>query len=242
MRLFFKKLGKPNPVSKYKGEVDFWRKTVVQIIDWYEGRLAELYSEPSPAENQKVKVKNLKDTALLTFFNIHQKKKYAEDLQLPVDAFRNMKILDIGSGPFPSARVFEGSEVYCLDPLFPAYLDAGFPIHYYEDVKFIHAFAEDIPVEDKFFDAVISVNAIDHVDSFEKTALEIKRVLKANGKLRLHIHYHEKTLTEPIELNDGIVQKTFSWCNGFKKISESNKKRGHTIANPNEKYTLWSNF
>ena len=40
-----------------------------------------------------------------------------------------------------------------------------------------------MPFEDGFFDAVISVNAIDHVNDFAETAKEIKRVLKLKDDL-----------------------------------------------------------
>jgi SAM-dependent methyltransferase len=76
-----------------------------------------------------------------------------------------------------------------------------------------------MPFENHFFDAVISVNAIDHVDDFFKTASEIIRVLKPNGKIRLHVHYHIKTQTEPLELNDTIVENAFRGIQNFKKIN-----------------------
>lgn len=231
-----------NAASKYQDEINFWRNELTRYQQWYNGEITELYEEPSPKEEQKVKARNLKDSALLTFFNVHQKTKYLEDLQLPKNAFDGLKVLDVGSGPFPSASAFEGADLFCLDPLVPAYIEAGFPLHYYDNARFIHSFAEDMPVEDGFFDAAISVNAIDHVDDFFKTAQEIKRVLKPGGKVRMHMHYHEKALAEPIELNDEIVSKAFSWCEGFKRISDSKSKRGHTLTNENELYTLWSNF
>lgn len=70
-----------------------------------------------------------------------------------------MKLLDIGSGPMPSATCFKDCQLYCLEPLLPKYLEAGFPLHYYKNFKFIHGVSENIPIEDNFFDAVISVQA-----------------------------------------------------------------------------------
>ena len=76
-----------------------------------------------------------------------------------------MKVLDVGSGPFPSALCFQGCDIYNLDPLMDKYIAAGYPLHCYESrARFVQAKAEAIPFEDGFFDAVISVNAIDHVD------------------------------------------------------------------------------
>lgn len=226
--------------EKYEGEINFWKMTIGQYQQWYKGEI-ELYKEKPPTKKQKIKGHNLKDSAILTWGKVHQEKKYLRDLQLNKTAFKGKKILDIGSGPHPSAACFTGSKLFCLEPLLPKYLEIGFPLHYYKDVTFVHGKSEYIPLPKAFFDVVISVNAIDHVDDIQKTAQEIKRVLKPNGKLRMHIHYHKKTQAEPIELNDEKVKKLFSWCKGFKKLSESKEKTGFTLIDKNEKYTLWSN-
>jgi SAM-dependent methyltransferase len=180
---------------------------------------------------------------LLTWQKLHQQPKYLEDLQLPLTAFEGLKVLDVGSGPHPSALVFSNCEIYNFDPLLPLYIEAGYPIHIYDDrVKFVYGFSEKMPFADDFFDAVISANALDHVDDFRLTANEIKRVLKPSGKLRLHLHFHPATSMEPLEINDSIVSKAFDWCEAFKKISESKAKRGTTLDGPNESFSVWSNF
>ena len=231
-----------NDDKKYQTEIKFWERTLFAYINWYQGELNPLFGEPPPTESQKVVVNSLKDSAILTWEQVHQGTKYLQDLELQKNAFEGTKLLDIGSGPHPSARVFSNCEVYCLDPLLPAYISAGFPLHYYDQVKFVHGFAEKIQVADNFFDAVISVNALDHVDDFFQSASEIKRVLNPTGKIRLHLHYHKATSAEPIELNDQIVRDAFQWCDRFVKIGESKSKRGHTLTEEGESYTLWSNF
>jgi SAM-dependent methyltransferase len=229
------------PVDKYKEEADFWTQTVADLIAWYEGKGEPMYGHQSPTEGQKVKVQSLKDSAILTWFEIHQKPKYLADLDLKADAFKGMKVLDIGSGPMPSGLCFNDVELYNLDPLFHLYLASGFPIHYYDNTRFVHAYSETIPLEDSSIDAVISVNAIDHVDDIQKTAQEIKRVLKKDGKLAMHVHYHKATATEPLELNDEVFSEAFRWCKGLKRISESTTKFGFTITIPDEKYVVWRN-
>ena len=134
-----------------------------------------------------------------------------------------MQLLDIGSGPMPSALAFENCTVHCLDPLLPAYMTAGFAIHYYDRVKFVHAHSEDIPYPDHYFDAIISVNALDHVDDFDKTSHEIRRVLKLGGKLRFHLHYHSPTPLEPIDLNDQKMMQSFGWCPDFERSMNPRK-------------------
>lgn len=229
--------------TKYVAEINFWKQTLKDYVKWYKGELQELYMEKSPDENEKVKLANLEYSAILTWQFSHQQVKYLEDLKLSDDSFEGGKLLDVGSGPHPSALCFKNCEVYCLDPLLPLYMEAGFPIHVYDSrARFVYGFSEKMPFEDSFFDSVISVNALDHVDDFPVTANEIRRVLKPGGKIRLHLHFHNKTVTEPLELNDSIVKEAFRWCEGFRKIDESKSKRGYLLLKENEIYTLWSNF
>lgn len=228
-------------VDKYNSEISFWKKTIHDYLAWYAGNKV-LYDVPPPNDKQKVKVYSQTDSAILTWSKIHQEKKYLQDLALKPGTFKNKKVLDIGSGPHPSALCFDNIQLCCLDPLLGRYLEIGFPIHYYPGTSFVCAKSEKMPFPNNYFDAVISVNAIDHVDDIEKTSKEIKRVLKVGGKIRMHIHYHKRTSAEPIEFTDLYVKKIFSWCKGFRKISESSEKKGYSLIDPTEKFALWSNF
>jgi SAM-dependent methyltransferase len=202
--------------------------------------LTELYGHRAPV--LKVDAYTIELSAILTFFEVHQKVKYLSDLVLDAEEFKGMKVLDVGSGPFPSALCFKECEVYSLDPLFDSYLAAGYPIHCYETRgRFVHAKAEDIPFEEGYFDAVISVNAIDHVNNFADTAKEIKRILNPHGKFRMHVHYHPATKAEPLEINDEFFLKHYGWVKDLKKIAESKHKFGSTLSSSNEKYVVWGN-
>ncbi len=222
---------------KSSAELAFWKKELSRYDDWYAGRLPELYGKSSPRRSPDGGV-----AALLTWLDVHQKPKYLQDLMLGTDAFTGLKVLDIGSGPLPSALAFEDAEVYCLDPLLRRYIEAGFPTDLYDRARFVCGSAESVPFPNSYFDVVISVNAIDHVDDFEQAAQEIGRVMKPGGKLRLHVHYHPGTIAEPIELNDARMAKAFDWEPSFRKISESKSKRGTTLTLPDEFFTVWSNF
>lgn len=227
--------------TKQEAEYFFWKSEIVKLQQWYSGELKALYNTACPDNEEKVEVSNLKDSSVLTWFKLHQQVKYLEDLELTKKAFVGKRLLDIGAGPMPSATVFEDCEVYCLDPLFHKYLEAGYPLHYYGNCRFIHACSENIPVEDGFFDAVISVNAIDHVDDLFKSSEEIRRVLKDNGLFRMHVHYHAATKLEPLEIDDDKFLKVFSWCTDLKKMGE--KKTSHsTRLDDTESFALWSNF
>jgi ubiquinone/menaquinone biosynthesis C-methylase UbiE len=228
-------------IDKYDSELSFWEHTLVDYVNWYNGEMPEMYDTKSPNENEKVFFLNDSFSSILTWKKLHQEKKYLYDLDLQPDTFDGMKLLDIGAGPIPSAEAFEGADLYALDPLIPRYLAAGYPLHIYKSTKFVSGYAENMPLPDNYFDAVISVNALDHVDDFEKTVSEIRRVLKQDGLIRIHLHYHPPTVNEPIVLNDERVDTAFSWCNGFKKIIQKNSKLGYTCAE-GESYAVWSNF
>jgi ubiquinone/menaquinone biosynthesis C-methylase UbiE len=145
-----------------------------------------------------------------------------EQLQLPADHFRGKRVLEVGCGPLAPILQFSDCERYGLDPLVKRYKRLGFPLDRYQ-VNFICAGAEEIPIPDNFFDAVISVNAIDHVDDFNKAAAEVQRVLKPGGFVYMEIEYHEPTVTEPQVLSDDIVLKAFPDCN-MQKICDRGKK------------------
>lgn len=228
-------------LTKQDAELAFWRKEIKRYEKWFAGELSPLYKTPSPENDKKDKAPNLKDASILTWHRLHQEVKYLEDLELTPGAFHGMKLLDIGSGPMPSATCFKGCRVYCLEPLQPKYLEIGFPLHYYENVTFIHGVSEKIPVEDSFFDAVISVNAIDHVDDLRETAAEIKRVLRTDGLFRMHVHYHPSTKCEPVTIDDDLFQELFGWCINLAKVKTSNKNYSTDLPD-DESFVLWSNF
>lgn len=239
MRLF-QLLPSRSARSKQAAESSFWIGELARYVSWYNGELPELYGVPSPSPKQKVSAPTLKDSALLTWIELHQKPKYLADLKLGSTSLSG-KVLDVGAGPLPSGLAFEGIELYCLDPIYADYLAAGYPLHYYPRTRFMNAPSEQIPAEDGFFDAVISVNAIDHVDDFHRTAQELQRVLKPGGKLAMHVHYHRPTEAEPLELSDEIMQREYAWCKDLKKVDTATTKKG-SVADAGELYVLWRNF
>lgn len=229
---------------KKRAELGFWREELKKYLDWYNGKI-ELYGISSPSVKERVIIsKDDKKNACATWNKIFQQKKYLLDLNLDANSFSGEKVLDIGAGPHPSALCFLGSEIYGMDPLMEDYKELGYPIGEYDKkCHFIKSRAEKMPFPDSFFDVVISVNAIDHVDNIEQTSHEIQRVLKAEGKFRMHVHYHKATVTEPLELDDSVFTHNFKWVDSLKKISESTKKdMGFTEANNGESYVVWSNF
>ena len=60
------------------------------------------------------------------------------------------------------------------------YMAAGWPLYDY-DAKFINTGGESLPYRTGYFDAVVSVNALDHVDDVEQTAGEMECVVNLGG-------------------------------------------------------------
>lgn len=228
-------------LDKYQSETKFWKEELECYNQWYNGELKEMYATPSPTDAEKVAAQHPTHASILTWHKKHQEVKYLHDLKLDKNAFKGKTILDVGSGPMPSATCFEGADLYCIDPLLDKYVGVGFPLHLYGDVKFVQGYSENMPVVDNFFDVVLSVNALDHVDDFEATAKDIQRVLKPDGLVIFHLHFHPPTQNEPLELSDERVAKAFAGIKNFRKLSESKDKFGYRCAD-DEYYSLWSNF
>jgi ubiquinone/menaquinone biosynthesis C-methylase UbiE len=109
------------------------------------------------------------------------------------------------------------------------------------------ASAENIPVDNGFFDVVVSVNTIDHVDDFPSVAREIRRVIKLGGFLILEVHYHKPTKTEPWTLDDKACIRYFGDL-GIKKIHDgpfikfcASRERTERLVTT-ERQVIWSNY
>jgi SAM-dependent methyltransferase len=155
-----------------------------------------------------------------------------------------MRVLDVGCGPAASMLAFHGAEHHGIDPLADGYASVGFPLAVWTTMGFTDhsAPAETMPFPDGHFDAVVSVNAIDHVEDFGATAAEIRRVLRPDGAFRMHVHYHPPTIAEPVELDDAVFLRHYGWVPGLRKVSVSDTKdSGLTRAQPGESYVLWGN-
>jgi len=244
--------------SKNKTEIAGWRVQMRDYVLWFEGK-QHLHGVPPPKDEGKCLssdcvVKN----SCMTWNRIHQQVKYLHDLRLTPNAFAGGTILDVGAGPHPAALCFEDCEIYGLDHLMRYYARMGFPMNEYgARYHFIDGKAERMPFESSFFDAVIAVNALDHVDDIRSAAREIRRVLKPNGKVRFIVEYHDPTVAEPLRLDDESILESFFWVKGLRKISESaidwsfgsslQQGEGGKAATMNERmahkwFVVWSNF
>ena len=207
---------------KQFSEWSFRRRQIKRYVDWYEGKIEYLYDVPRPSDEIKVTGYGPDGNAIRTWAHssANISLKYPSRLLIPRDYFAGKRILDVGCGPIPSALAFTDCEIYGLDQLVEKYRALGFPLEEYSQrLTYVQGDAEDMPFEDEFFDGVISVNAIDHVDDFPSAAKEITRVLRPEGILRMEIHYHLPTVNEPWALDDDIVIKHFGHL-GMRKVHE----------------------
>lgn len=208
--------------SKNLGEASFWKKEIGHYSRWYNGEYA-LHGVPPPASKNRVRLSiDDRKNACFTWNTMFQQRKYLSDLDLRSGAFSGKIVCDIGSGPHANALCFSSCEIYGVDHLLDRYKYYGFPIEEYDSrYHFVGSKSESTPFPDGFFDAMISVNAIDHVDDIESTSREMRRILKTGGLLRVAAHYHRPTLTEPISLSDARFRHLFGWATGLRKIAVS---------------------
>ena len=224
-------------------ELEFWREQIrSSYVQWYEGKIPHRYGVPAPSKQERVTRHGPVENAVRTWAAADIN-KYLGHLLVPDDHFADKKLLDVGCGPIPYALAFIDCLIWGLDPLVQHYRQMGFPLDRYSDrLTYLCGAVESIPVRDSFFDAVIAVNSIDHVDDFNAAAQEISRVLKPRGVLRLEVHYHPPTTAEPWQLDDGAVLKHLGSL-GIEKVHE----RPYTELYPeashrrDEKLVIWAN-
>ncbi len=227
--------------EKQFSELLFWFRIIDKYIAWYRGMIPHLYGYPPPTEKSKVRGFGLRENAIRTWARF-DKKRYLDRLLISPDYFKGMRILDIGCGPLPLALVFTKCEVFGLDQLVEYYKRIGYPLDTYsERMTYVSGRSEKIPLENNFFDAVISVNAIDHVDDFVITAKEITRVLKPKGILRFEAHYHKRTICEPLVLNDEIINKHLGHLGIVKVCSRPFTDFYPDVPERGEELVIWSN-
>jgi SAM-dependent methyltransferase len=103
---------------------------------------------------------------------------------------RELRVLDVGTGfginvGFLTGWLARGSEVWTVDPSREviANVEAGLDAEGARVVRFAVATADQLPFEDGFFDAVVSVMVLHHLDRLEPALEEMERVLKPGGTL-----------------------------------------------------------
>ena len=115
--------------------------------------------------------------------------------------YRGKRILDVGCGPRGSLDwAADAAARVGLDPLADDYLALGVDGR---AMDYVAGVAESMPFADASFDAVASINSLDHVDDVGRAVAEMIRVLRPGGLLLVATELnHRARLTEP---------QTFGW-------------------------------
>jgi 2-polyprenyl-3-methyl-5-hydroxy-6-metoxy-1,4-benzoquinol methylase len=222
--------------TKYDEEKRFWKDEISFYVRWFHGRIKELYGVPCPKQHEKVhRFSSEELNAIETWINA-DKWRYCKRLHVEPTYFSGKKVLEVGSGPLGLSRFFAGAEVHYLDPLHAWYWQCGYPKVGYS----IEARIEDCMHHR--YDAVISVNAIDHVDQFEDAINACEMMCDMDGEIRMDIHYHAPTVTEPHVLNDEIVAAAFKKFD-MKKIAENPSRVFYPRGThpDSDRFAVWSN-
>lgn len=131
---------------------------------------------------------------------------YCRELMIKESSFKNKIVVDIGCGPWGSLHFFKAKMKFGVDNLAHEY-QKEFKTQNH-DMVYLNCHSHKIPLLDNFADAVISNNALDHVDNFEKTIQEIYRILKPKGKIILNFNLRPfSLLTEPQILSQERINK-----------------------------------
>jgi len=128
-------------------------------------------------------------------------KRYCDYFEINEDSFLGKIVVDSGCGPAGSLHFFNAKMKIGIDPLVKRYEIFNIKT---QDMTYIEGKAENIPLISSYADVVISVNALDHGDSFDRALEEVNRILKPQGQILLELNLAEEpSICEPIKLNLG---------------------------------------
>ena len=190
---------------KYKSELNYWKNT-------FKDKYHQYYWQ-----NDEKSLKNVFDT-------------YCDELNINKNSFKDRVVIDVGCGPMGSLHFFNAKMKFGVDILANQY-NQEFNLQKH-DMIYLDCHSHKIPLLDESADVVISRNALDHVDNFEKTINEIYRVLKIKGEILLSFCLRPFSLiTEPQILTRQRIKKALMGKFNYKIIKKlkQNNSRDHEI-------------
>lgn len=229
-------------MNKYEAEKLFWSQEINQYVRWYNGRMKELYGVPTP-NHKVIRHEDIRRNALDTWINADCW-RYCKHLFVEPTYFAGKEVMEIGPGPLGLGQWFIGAKLTGVDPLYEDYREMGYPVDQ-QNMQYIGVRVEELETwmrPGKLFDAIYSVNAIDHVDDFKEAIQQAEARIKPDGEIRIEVHYHEATTTEPCVLNDELVLSSFSKLK-MKKLKESPSTSFYPSGTHphSDRFALWSN-
>jgi len=134
--------------------------------------------------------------------------------------FDDKVIIDVGCGPMGALHYFPQTSVKVgIDNLAYNY-NHIFQIEKKQDVKYITADAELIPISSVCVDCIFCINSLDHVDKPNIVLDEFERILRPGGIVFLQVEIDKNTTT----LNEPHSFSTDSIINLFKNFSLLNSR------------------
>lgn len=113
--------------------------------------------------------------------------RYTKIREMLGEVTHNGYVLDVGGGPY-GGLLLQSSErvrLVVLDPLASSHSQIGGLAGLSE---FIVGVGESLPFSNNTFDAIVSVNAIDHSNSPRVCLKEMQRTLKPGGRIGIMVH------------------------------------------------------
>lgn len=141
------------------------------------------------------------------FYNSHYRKLMLAMADEADDSFMSGKIVaDFGCGPRGSLIWIESAKKRIgIDVLADKYVKRFKLLD--QPMTYVQSTENSIPLPNNYVDVIFTINAMDHVDSFEMMCKELIRILKSGGYFIGSFNLEEPaTETEPQTLTEGIVK------------------------------------
>lgn len=113
-----------------------------------------------------------------------------KELGSRIPRHKKLKVLDVGTGfginvAFLASWLAKGSAIWTVDPSKEVLTEvrAALDVENARMVRFVVATADDLEFEDGFFDAVVSVMVLHHIEKLQPALKEMARVLKPGGMM-----------------------------------------------------------
>lgn len=125
------------------------------------------------------------------------------------DFIQNKVIADFGCGPRGSLTWAKSAKLRIgIDVIADKYADEFKDNIINQDMIYLKCTEKVIPLPSNFIDIMFTINAIDHVDSFDVMCKEVIRVIKPGGIFVGSFNLEEPpTLNEPQSLNEDLIKQ-----------------------------------
>ena len=153
-------------------------------------------------------VSHLKRNTYKGFFKDDHLSLFIDYFRISLYSFYKSVVLDIGSGPVSYLHSIKAKVKIAVDPLMSHYEKLTKNFVFPNEVIKLEGQVEKLPFIRETFDDVFAFNGIDHWEDWQKGILEIKRVLKKNGRLLVYVVFDRpnKTPHHPHNINENSIK------------------------------------